>query len=46
MTKDKKSTTATRRKFLGAAAVAGVATIAGPAVVKAHAWSSCISGLA
>jgi TRAP-type mannitol/chloroaromatic compound transport system substrate-binding protein len=30
------STSATRRKFLGGAAVAGVATIAGPSVVKAQ----------
>jgi TRAP-type mannitol/chloroaromatic compound transport system substrate-binding protein len=36
MTKTTQSTTATRRKFLGGAAVASVATIAGPAVVKAQ----------
>jgi TRAP-type mannitol/chloroaromatic compound transport system substrate-binding protein len=36
MTKTTQSTIATRRKFLGGAAVAGVATIAGPAVVKAQ----------
>jgi TRAP-type mannitol/chloroaromatic compound transport system substrate-binding protein len=36
MIKTTQSTTATRRKFLGGAAVAGVATIAGPAVVKAQ----------
>jgi TRAP-type mannitol/chloroaromatic compound transport system substrate-binding protein len=36
MTKTTQSTTATRRKFLGGAAVAGVATIAGPSVVKAQ----------
>ncbi len=34
--KTTQSTSATRRKFLGGAAVAGVATIAGPAVVKAQ----------
>jgi TRAP-type mannitol/chloroaromatic compound transport system substrate-binding protein len=36
MTKDKKSTTATRRKFLGGAAVAGVAAVVAPSVVKAQ----------
>src|SRR3979411_2112212 len=36
MTKTTQSTIATRRKFLGGAAVAGVATVAGPAVVKAQ----------
>ena len=36
MTKTTQSTTATRRKFLGGAAVAGVATIAGPSVLKAQ----------
>jgi TRAP-type mannitol/chloroaromatic compound transport system substrate-binding protein len=36
MTKDIKSTTATRRKFLGGAAVAGVAAVAAPSVVKAQ----------
>jgi TRAP-type mannitol/chloroaromatic compound transport system substrate-binding protein len=36
MTKDKKSTTATRRKFLGGAAVAGVASVVAPSVVKAQ----------
>ena len=36
MTKNKQGSAATRRKFLGGAAVAGVATIAGPAVVKAQ----------
>src|SRR6187401_2185582 len=36
MTETKHSKTATRRKFLGGAAVAGVATIAAPAVVKAQ----------
>jgi TRAP-type mannitol/chloroaromatic compound transport system substrate-binding protein len=36
MTKTTESTIATRRKFLGGAAVAGVATIAGPSVVKAQ----------
>ncbi|HEY4141709.1 MAG TPA: twin-arginine translocation signal domain-containing protein [Pseudolabrys sp.] len=36
MTKTTESTSATRRKFLGGAAVAGVATVAGPAVVKAQ----------
>jgi len=36
MNKDKQSTAATRRKFLGGAAIAGVATVAGPAVVKAQ----------
>jgi TRAP-type mannitol/chloroaromatic compound transport system substrate-binding protein len=34
--KTTQSTSATRRKFLGGAAVAGVATIAGPSVVKAQ----------
>jgi TRAP-type mannitol/chloroaromatic compound transport system substrate-binding protein len=34
--KTTQSTTATRRRFLGGAAVAGVATIAGPSVVKAQ----------
>jgi TRAP-type mannitol/chloroaromatic compound transport system substrate-binding protein len=33
---DKQSKTATRRKFLGGAAVAGVAALAGPTVVKAQ----------
>jgi TRAP-type mannitol/chloroaromatic compound transport system substrate-binding protein len=36
MTKSKSSTTATRRKFLGGAAVAGVATIAMPQVSRAQ----------
>jgi TRAP-type mannitol/chloroaromatic compound transport system substrate-binding protein len=36
MTKDRKSTTATRRKFLGGAAVAGVAAVVAPSVVKAQ----------
>ena len=36
MTKTTQSTSATRRKFLGGAAVAGVATIAGPSVLKAQ----------
>lgn len=36
MAKNKQSTVTTRRKFLGGAAVAGVASIAGPAVVKAQ----------
>src|ERR1700687_5181098 len=36
MTKDKKSTTATRRKFLGGAAVAGVAAVVAPSVVNAQ----------
>jgi TRAP-type mannitol/chloroaromatic compound transport system substrate-binding protein len=36
MSNKKLSATATRRKFLGGAAVAGVATIAAPAVVKAQ----------
>ena len=36
MTKDGQSTTATRRKFLGGAAVAGVATIAMPQVSRAQ----------
>jgi TRAP-type mannitol/chloroaromatic compound transport system substrate-binding protein len=36
MTKDTKSTTATRRKFLGGAAIAGVATVVAPSVVKAQ----------
>jgi len=36
MTKDKKASTATRRKFLGGAAVASVATIVAPSVVKAQ----------
>ena len=36
MTKNKQATTATRRKFLGGAAVAGVATVAAPSVVKAQ----------
>src|SRR5882757_4050571 len=36
MTKTTQSTSATRRKFLSGAAVAGVATVAGPAVVKAQ----------
>ena len=36
MTKNKLSTTATRRKFLGGAAVAGVATIAMPQVSRAQ----------
>src|ERR1043165_6096407 len=34
--KDIKSTTATRRKFLGGAAVAGVAAVVAPSVVKAQ----------
>lgn len=34
MTKNKSSTSATRRKFLGGAAVAGVATIASPAIAQ------------
>jgi TRAP-type mannitol/chloroaromatic compound transport system substrate-binding protein len=36
MANNKQTTSATRRKFLGGAAVAGVATIAGPAIVKAQ----------
>jgi TRAP-type mannitol/chloroaromatic compound transport system substrate-binding protein len=36
MTKDRQSTIATRRKFLGGAAVAGVATVVAPSVVKAQ----------
>ena len=36
MTKNKVSTTATRRKFLGGAAVAGVATVVAPNVVRAQ----------
>ena len=36
MTKAKQSTSATRRKFLGGAAVAGVATIAMPQVSRAQ----------
>src|SRR2546422_10625090 len=36
MTQNKSSAASTRRKFLGGAAVAGVATIAGPAVVSAQ----------
>ena len=36
MTKDRQSTTATRRKFLGGAAIAGVATIAMPQVSRAQ----------
>src|ERR1700745_3661561 len=36
MASNKQTTSATRRKFLGGAAVAGVATIAAPAVVKAQ----------
>src|ERR1700686_1599448 len=36
MTKAKQSTTATRRKFLSGAAVAGVATVVAPSVVKAQ----------
>src|SRR5665811_2408688 len=36
MTKDRHSTTATRRKFLGGAAVAGVAAVVAPSVVKAQ----------
>ena len=36
MSKDKRSTAATRRKFLGGAAVAGVATIAMPQVSRAQ----------
>src|SRR5471030_3276122 len=36
MAKDKQSTTATRRKFLGGAAIAGVAAVAPPTVVKAQ----------
>src|SRR2546422_11683479 len=36
MTQNKSSAASTRRKFLGGAAVAGVATIAGPAVVKSQ----------
>ncbi|MCK9918758.1 TRAP transporter substrate-binding protein [Microbacteriaceae bacterium K1510] len=36
MTKVGNTTRATRRRFLGGAAVAGVATVAGPAVVKAQ----------
>jgi len=36
MTKAKQSTSATRRKFLGGAAVAGVATVVAPSVVKAQ----------
>jgi TRAP-type mannitol/chloroaromatic compound transport system substrate-binding protein len=36
MANNKQTTSATRRKFLGGAAVAGVATLAAPAVVKAQ----------
>ncbi len=36
MTKNNQSTTATRRKFLGGAAVASVATVMAPSVVKAQ----------
>jgi TRAP-type mannitol/chloroaromatic compound transport system substrate-binding protein len=36
MIKDKQSTIATRRKFLGGAAVAGVAAVVAPSVVKAQ----------
>ncbi len=36
MTKKKQDTAATRRKFLGGAAVAGVATIAMPQVSRAQ----------
>ena len=36
MTKHTQSTTATRRKFLGGAAVAGVASVVAPSVVKAQ----------
>ncbi|MFZ0623549.1 MAG: twin-arginine translocation signal domain-containing protein, partial [Pseudolabrys sp.] len=36
MVKNKQSTTATRRKFLGGAAIAGVATIAMPQVSRAQ----------
>jgi TRAP-type mannitol/chloroaromatic compound transport system substrate-binding protein len=36
MTKTIQPTSATRRKFLGGAVIAGVATVAGPAVVKAQ----------
>ena len=36
MAKNKQSTAATRRKFLGGAAVAGVATMVAPTVVKAQ----------
>jgi TRAP-type mannitol/chloroaromatic compound transport system substrate-binding protein len=36
MTKTTQSTSATRRKFLSGAAVAGVATVAGPSVLKAQ----------
>jgi TRAP-type mannitol/chloroaromatic compound transport system substrate-binding protein len=36
MAKNKQSTAATRRKFLGGAAVAGVATVVAPTIVKAQ----------
>jgi TRAP-type mannitol/chloroaromatic compound transport system substrate-binding protein len=36
MTKNKQDSTATRRKFLGGAAVAGVATVVAPSIVKAQ----------
>src|SRR5665647_2731352 len=36
MSNNKQSTAATRRKFLGGAAVAGVAAVAGPSVAKAQ----------
>jgi TRAP-type mannitol/chloroaromatic compound transport system substrate-binding protein len=36
MTKNKQDSTATRRKFLGGAAVAGVATVVAPTIVKAQ----------
>ena len=36
MNNENRFTAATRRKFLGGAAIAGVATVAGPAVVKAQ----------
>ncbi|MEI8276425.1 MAG: twin-arginine translocation signal domain-containing protein, partial [Hyphomicrobiales bacterium] len=36
MSKNKQSTVATRRKFLGGAAVAGVASVMAPSVAKAQ----------
>jgi TRAP-type mannitol/chloroaromatic compound transport system substrate-binding protein len=36
MTKNTQSSTATRRKFLGGAAIAGVATVVAPSIVKAQ----------
>ena len=44
MTKNKQSTAATRRKFLGGAAVAGVATIAMPQVSRAQTTTLKVQG--